>query len=134
MTLSSGGVAGTLAIGGNLTVTGNSTWFAQNTGERGATCKAACSRWPAAARQPYHTYAERDGRGHRGGRRHRHAQRQPELHEFHQQHVCSGTITGAGSTLTMKNNALASLTLTGTDTYGGQTTVEAGSLAGLMAC
>ena len=38
-----------------------------------------------------------------------------------------GAITGAGSTLTM-NNALASLTLAGTDTYGGQTTVSAGSL------
>ena len=40
-----------------------------------------------------------------------------------------GAITGAGSTLTM-NNALASLTLTGTDTYGGQTTVSAGVARG----
>ena len=37
VTLSSGGVAGTLAIGGNLTVTGNSTWYAQNTVSGGAT-------------------------------------------------------------------------------------------------
>ena len=40
VTLSSGGVAGTLAISGTLAVTGNSTWYAQDSVSGGGAVQA----------------------------------------------------------------------------------------------
>ena len=128
MTLSSGGVAGTLAIGGNLTVTGNSTWYARDSVSGGGKrCKAALFTLASGAEPGTTPARERHGRGHRGGRRYGYAQRQPELHQLHEQHVYRRNYRPQqhGD----DEQCLAMPTLSGSSNYGGGTTIQAGNAA-----
>ena len=125
VTLSSGGVAGTLAIGGNLTVTGNSTWYAQNTVSGGATVQGGLFTLASGAvlttpalNVTGGAIAAADGTGTLAGSLN---------YTSSTSSTFLGGITGAGSTVTM-NNALSMLTLSGTNTYGGATTITSGTL------
>ncbi len=125
VTLSSGGVAGTLAIGGNLTVTGNGTWYAQDTVSGGATVQSGLFALASGAvlttpalNVTGGAIAAADGTSTLNGSLNFTSSTSSTF---------LGAITGPSSTVTM-NNALSMLTLSGTSSYGGGTTVQAGTL------
>ena len=125
VTLASGGVAGTLAIGGNLTVTGNSTWYAQDTVTGSATVQAGAFTLASGAVLTTATLnvtggaiAAADATGTLNGSLN---------YTSSTSSAFIGAITGGGSTVTL-NNPLALLTLSGVNTYGGATTITAGTL------
>ena len=113
VTMSSGGVAGTLTIGGSLAVTGNSTWYAQDTVSGGGAVQAGTFTLASGAILTTPTLNVAGGAivgvGTLNGSLN---------YTSSTGSTFGGLITGGGSTLTM-NNALATLTLTGTDTYSG---------------
>ena len=126
VTLSSGALAGTLAIGGSLTVTGNSTWYAQDTVSGGATVQSGLFTLASGGSLSTSTLNVTGGAIA--------AAAVSSTLNGSLNYASStnsnffGVISGVSSTVTL-NNPLALLQLLGLgNTYGGLTTVSAGTL------
>ena len=124
VTLSSGTVAGTLAIGGSLTVTGNSTWLG-GTVSCGAAVQSGTFTLASGAvlttpvlNVSGGAIAAASATGTLNGSLN---------YTSSTSSTFGGAIAGHGSTLTL-NNALATLAVSGSNTYSGATTVSAGVL------
>ena len=126
--MSGDGIDGTLAIAGSLTVTGSSTWYGNGSVAQGVTVQGGTFASIAASSL---TTPLLNVSGGAIGRNAYSSSRRTLNGSLNYTSPASSTFTGViagGASSVTLNSTAAMLTLSGNNTYGGGTTVSAGTL------